>query len=308
MKIEYRYWIHGIKYAIKNRFLHKRIPFIAGLVLNNDCNLACVHCHLKDGNKSSLSYHDSLLAIDRLYRLGIRSIAITGGEPFMWHDGFYNVNHLIKAMHTRGILVTSIYTNGTFPINTLADNVFVSLDGTETSTNKLRGPIFKKVIENIGQSKHPKIFVNYTINRKNASEVEDFLKFASTVPQIKGVFFYFHTPYYGIDELFQSRNEKMAIAQQLIQLKKKYNVLNSKVALTDYINNNWQRPSKVCIVYTNYGEIVDCCRAIKNDEACKNCGYLGYLEVIDITKLKPNAIFEATRFLPSQIARTSYVE
>jgi len=240
-------------------------------------------------------------------KMGIRSVAITGGEPFMWYDGKLGINDVIKLMYQKGILVTSVYTNGTFPINTLADNVFVSIDGNEATTNKLRGPVFANVIRHIRESKHPKIFINFTINRENASEIESFCQFAATISQIKGIFFYFHTPYYGIDNLYQNREERIEIARLLIRLKKKYNILNSLAALNDFINDNWERPSNVCIVYSDQGELVDCCRAVANKEACDNCGYLGYLEVIDITKHKFSAVYKAMHYLPSEKARRSYV-
>ena len=34
------------------------------------------------------------------------------------------------------------------------------------------------------------------------------------------------------------------------------------------------------------------------DEVCKECGYLGYPEIINISKLKPSAIWSALNYLP----------
>jgi len=223
----------------------------------------------------------------------------------MWKDGDYRLKDLLDLIYKKNFNVTSVYTNGTFALNTNSDNVFVSLDGTENTTNKLRGPIFNKVIDNIKASKHPKIFINFTINSLNYTEIEQFCQYIKTIPQIKGVFFYFYTPYNTIDELYLTREDRIAIAKQLIILKKKYKILNSTAALTDFINDNWTRPSDVCVVYSDKAEIVKCCRAIKNQEACDNCGYLGYLEVIDITKFKLSAVWEALAYLPSKASRRS---
>jgi MoaA/NifB/PqqE/SkfB family radical SAM enzyme len=282
------------------------MPFIAGMVLNNECNLKCSQCFLQSEEKNSLTFQQISDGLDELYTRGIRSIAITGGEPFMWKDGKHNLNDIISLMYKKKFLVTSVYTNGTFAINTITDNVFVSIDGNETTTNKLRGPIFNNVINNIKGSKHPQIFINYTINSKNHQEIEQFCQYIKAIPNIKGIFFYFYTPYNSIDDLFLSRDKKIEIAKNLILLKNKYKILNSFAALKDFINDNWNRPSDVCLVYSDKGEIVSCCRAIKNKEACDNCGYLGYLEVIDITKFKMSAIVEAFNYLPNKASRKLY--
>ncbi len=302
-----KYFLNSILYTFKSKILRKNVPFIAGVVINNDCNLKCSQCFLQNEKRTTLSIQQISDGLDQLYSRGIRSVAITGGEPFMWRDGNLRLNNVFNLIYKKGFMVSSVYTNGTFAINTSADNVFVSIDGTEATTNKLRGPVFHTVINNIKASKHPKIFINYTINSLNYTEIEQFCQFIKTIPQIKGVFFYFYTPYNSIDELYLSRDERVEIARKIIALKKIYKILNSHAALNDFINNNWSRPSDVCLVYSDKAEIVRCCRTIKNQEACDNCGYLGYLEVIDVTKFKLSAVWEAFNYLPNKSSRESYV-
>jgi Fe-coproporphyrin III synthase len=302
-----KYLLHSVTYSFKTKVLRQNVPFIAGMVLNNDCNLSCLQCSLLTAERTSLTYQQISKGLDELYLKGIRSVAITGGEPFMWKNGNYKLNDVIRLMYEKKILVTSVYTNGTFPISTIADNVFVSIDGMEATTKKLRGPIFNEVIGNIKASKHPKIFINYTINKKNCDEIEQFCQYVETISNIKGIFFYFYTPYEKSDDLFLTREEEIKISYRLISLKKKYKILNSTAALEDFITNNWQRPSDVCIVFSDKAEIVKCCRSVDNNEACENCGYLGYLEVIDIIKFKLSAVLEAFHYLPNKSSRESYV-
>lgn len=302
-----KYILNSLNYSFRTKIQGKKAPFIAGMVLNNECNLSCLQCSLQLESKTSLSFQQISKGLDQLYSMGIRSIAITGGEPFMWKDGKLRLNDVIDLIYKKKFLVSSVYTNGTFALNTSFDNIFVSIDGTETTTNKLRGPIFNKVIDNINASNHPKIFINFTINSQNFSEIEEFCQYIKTVPNIKGIFFYFYTPYNAIDDLYLDRNKRIEIAKSLIILKKKYNILNSTAALTDFINDNWCRPSDVCVVYSDKAELVKCCRAVKNKEACNNCGYLGYLEVIDVIKFKLSAVWEAFKYLPSKKSRKSYV-
>lgn len=300
-----RYLTHSFSYALRTSLTRSRLPFIAGLVLNNQCNLKCVHCHLATADHHSLSFDEIAVGLDQLRTRGIRSLAITGGEPFLWTDGAHNLRDVIDLTYRKGFLVTSVYTNGTLPLASNADNVFVSVDGGAATTQKLRGPIFETVLGNIAQSKHPKIFINFTINRTNVHEIEDFCAYCSSQPNIKGIFFYFHTPYYGIDDLFLPRAETLPVARHLLKLKVRYPILNSRAALMDYIANDWPRPSDVCVVYTNTGHIVRCCRAVQNDDVCRNCGYLGYLEVIAITRCKLSALWGGLAYLPSSRARRS---
>jgi Fe-coproporphyrin III synthase len=300
-----RYIASSLTYAATALLTRQRRPFIAGLVLNNHCNLQCAHCHLDSADHSSLSYDQLSTALDSLRALGIRSLAITGGEPFLWTDGTRRLHDVVNLIYHKGFHVTSVYTNGTLPLAINTDNVFVSVDGTEETTRKLRGPVFSTVMRNIAQSRHPKIFVNFTINRTNMHEIAEFCASCRLQPNIKGIFFYFHTPYYGIDNLFIPRQDALPIVRQILALKKRYPILNSSAALHDYLANNWPRPSDVCVVYSNTAEIVPCCRAVTNKEACQNCGYLGYLEVIDITRYKLSALWEALAYLPSARARRS---
>lgn len=300
------YLLNSLSYWVKTKIYKKKIPFIAGVVLNDDCNLHCKHCSVNKSETKTLSFEEVKDGLLQLRKLGISSVAITGGEPFIWKDNNYKLNDIIKLTREVGFKVSSVYTNGTFPIEISTDNVFVSMDGTEEVTAKLRGDIFKKVIDNIKSSGHPKIFINFTINNLNKNDIEEFLEYIKEIKNVKGTFFYFHTPYYGIDELFISKDERDKISQKIINLKKRFKILNSYSGMRDFINNNWKRPSDVCYVYSNKKMIYECCRAVDNPTACENCGYLGYLEVQNIIKNKFSAVKEAFNYLPSKEARKLY--
>jgi len=234
------------------------------------------------------------------YSMGIRSLAITGGEPFFWNSDGKNLDDVILEAREMRFRAISVYTNGTFPINTIADTVFVSIDGIPDTNDSLRGNKFTDVMNNIQDSDHKNIIINSSLNAKNKDQLNEFCDELLHHPKIKGVFFYFHTPYYGIDDLHITDEEKNALAKQLLDLKKQcYPILNSKAALKAFIRNDWQRPSDVCFTYAN-SKLYKCCRSISNYEACENCGYLGYLEVLQILKLKPSAILAGLNYIPSK--------
>ena len=296
-----QYCNYAFGYLFRTKILRQRIPFIGGLVINEKCNLRCKHCDVANKNIPDLSYEDIKKGLQIFYDKGIRSVFIEGGEPFLWRDGKMRLEEIIQLTRNLGFHLVSVYTNGTFPIVVSADSVFVSIDGLKKTTNELRGRgknIYDVIVKNIKQSTHPNIIINFTINARNKNDLEIFCEEMSKIKQIKGIFFYFHTPYFGIDELFIGFDEKRIIIELIFSLKKKgYKIFNSNACLRSVARNNWTRPSELCYVYAN-NKLFECCRANGNEEACHNCGYLGYPEIIHILDLKPTAILSALNYLP----------
>ncbi len=267
-------------------------------MLGESCNLNCKHCGVSSRNrKNDLTIEEIRNGLELLYNKGIRLLAIIGGEPFIWKDGNNNLETVIKMAREIGFLIISVYTNGTMPLETGGDDVFVSLDGLRETSNKLRGNIYDIVIKNIVESKHSNIIINFTINNKNKDELEEFCNFASKIKNVKGIFFFFHTPYYGIDDLFIPFEERKRIILKILELKNKYRILNSKSELMDVYYDRWEKPSNLCLVFAN-NKIYECCRSIGKKEVCKECGYMGYPEIENISKMRIEAIFSALNYLP----------
>jgi MoaA/NifB/PqqE/SkfB family radical SAM enzyme len=298
MVTKIKYFFYAINYLIRTWVFNREVPFIGGLVINEKCNLRCKQCDSANRNIPDLSYEDVRRGLQTFYDKGIRSVFIEGGEPFLWRDGNYQLDDVVELAKEIGLHLVSVYTNGTLPIEVSTDSVFVSLDGLRETNNELRGDSFDKVIKNIKTSKHPNIIINFTINRVNQSEIEEFCDYMSGIEQVRGIFFYFHTPYYGFDELFLNLEEKRKIIKRILILKRQgYRIFNSTACLKGVYEDNWVRPSKLCYVYAD-NKLYQCCRAIGNSDACRNCGYLGYPEIIYILKLRPTAIISALNYLP----------
>ena len=67
------------------------------------------------------------------------------------------------------------------------------------------------------ESRHRKIAIIYVIDRNTASGIEPFLQWVhETHFPVVGVMFYFHTPYYGHDELFLTAQERAPIIDRLL--------------------------------------------------------------------------------------------
>lgn len=293
--IHYIAW--AMTYGLQTKVLRRDIPFIGGLVLNDSCNLNCVQCQVANTGQADLTFDQALGGLYAFREMGIRSVAITGGEPFHWKDGKRRLEDVVRAARSMGFLAVAVYTNGTYSIESSADTIMIGMDGGRDTTKCLRSDIYDRVMENIRRSNHKNIHINFTINAKNHLELERFLDMVEAEPKLGGVFFNFHTPYYGKDELFLDRGERVNIAHRLISLKKnRPSILNSKAALQAYINDKWERPSTVCHTFAK-GKIYPCCRENANPDACRDCGYLGYLEVLQVVKGNLSAILEGFNYI-----------
>jgi len=290
-----------LKNLLKLKVFKKKLPVVGGLILNEKCNLNCLQCRVANRkNIPDLTFNEVEKGLKKLYQKGIRLLYIEGGEPFLWKDGKQNLQDCIDCAKNLGFLWISVYTNGTFPLDIECDVLYVSLDGLKKTNNYLRSKgknTYDRVIRNIQKSNHKNIIINYTINKINKFELEKFCKQMKKIKKVKGIFFNFHTPYYGVDKLFIKQSEKNLIIDQIINLKKKkYKILNSFNGLKSIKENNWERPSSLCLLFAN-NKFFKCCRAIGNNKICKQCGYLMYAEIDNIYNLKFGSIFEAFNYL-----------
>jgi radical SAM protein with 4Fe4S-binding SPASM domain len=129
---------------------------VAYLEVTNTCNLSCVHCYKTAGEPLSreLTTQEWMSIIDELKELGILTIAVTGGEPFMREDIFdileYIAGNTIRlAIFTNGTLLTPDDIEQLRKIN--PEKVVVSIDGaTEETHERIRGKgTFRKTLETI---------------------------------------------------------------------------------------------------------------------------------------------------------------
>ena len=284
---------YGVRYIFNHRVLKKETPLIAGLAMTDKCNLRCRQCRIANRGIADLSFEEISNILNSFYKEGGRTVYMEGGEPFIWHDGEYGVEDVVEYSHKIGFLTAVIYTNGTFPIETSADTVFVSMDGLQKTHDFLRGRTFDKIMENIRRSVHPSLYINYTINNHNRNEIEEFCEYVKEINQIRGIFFYFHTPYYGYDELYIEPAERNKILLKLLDYKKKHKILNSRAGLKSALRNDWKRPLGICRIYDKVN-VYKCCRIPV--DSCQNCGYLNYAEIDQVLALKPSAILNALRY------------
>jgi MoaA/NifB/PqqE/SkfB family radical SAM enzyme len=288
-------FLWGLKLVIDYQLFGKARPLIRGLVLTNRCNLQCRHCKLAARGQKDLVFDQVSAAIDSFYEEGGRCLYLEGGEPCLWHNGQYGLDDVVDYAHRLGFLTVVLYTNGTLPLHTSADTVFVSVDGLRATHDALRGKCFDRIMENIRNSTHPSLYINYTINVENKDEIGEFCATVDRIDNIRGVFFYFHTPYYGRDELYIEPDERRRILYRLLAFRKQYRILNSQAGLRSALRDDWKRPLGICSVYEE-GVVYECCRHSGDPELCQQCGYLSYAEIDQTLKIKPSAVLNALKY------------
>jgi MoaA/NifB/PqqE/SkfB family radical SAM enzyme len=286
---------YGLQYFVGYHLLRRRMPLIRGLVLTNRCNLWCLHCDVASRGPKDLSFKEATAAVDAFYREGGRTLYLEGGEPFLWRDGPHRFDDIVDHAHGLGYLTVVVYTNGTFPIRTSADTVFVSVDGLRATHDALRGTSFERIMRNIRDSPHPSLFINYTVNSRNKGEIRAFCDFIQGMDNVRAVFFYLHTPYYGHDALELGSDNRQRVLSELLSLTKSHRILNSRAGLLSALRNDWARPLDSCSVYEQ-GTVYRCCRYPGDPDLCRQCGYLSYPEIDQVLKLRPSAVVNALKY------------
>ncbi len=146
------------------------------------CNLKCVHCYSHSTGAlgdNELTTADAKTFITDIAEFGSPVILFSGGEPLTRKD----IVELIEFANSKGLRAV-VSTNGTLITKEMAQQlkqvqlsyVGVSLDGLEEVNDAFRGVkgAFNKALEGIRNCQEAgiKVGLRFTINKRNASEVE----------------------------------------------------------------------------------------------------------------------------------------
>jgi Fe-coproporphyrin III synthase len=173
--------------------------------------------------------------------------------------------------------------------------VWVSMDGLPGTFEQRRGDHFAEVERAVRTSGHPRVALIYVIDANTSGGIEPFLTWVrdSAFP-VMGVMFYFHTPYYGYDELYLDAAHRSPLIDELLRhIRAGLPVLNSRAGLKALQSGSWPRRLPIASVLDVGGEYV-CCRA--SDDVCKDCGYAACTELTELQRLRPSAVRAMLRF------------
>ena len=270
-------------------------PLIYGIALTDRCNLACRGCEVSNTGRPDMTWDQLVVAMQRAWGRGFRELYFSGGEPMLWRDGERTLEDAIIEAKRIGFFHVHVYTNGTLGLDTSADLVWVSMDGLPGVFERRRGDYFYQVERAVREEQHPKVAVIYVIDRNTTEGIEPFLRWVQeTKFPVIGVMFYFHTPYYGYDELFLTAKERSPIIDRLLDcIRRRLPVINSRAGLLALKTGNWPRRMPIAYVVDVDGESV-CCRA--SDDVCIDCGYAACTELTELQRLRPSAVLRMLRY------------
>jgi MoaA/NifB/PqqE/SkfB family radical SAM enzyme len=275
--------------------LQRAEPLIYGIALTDRCNFTCRGCHVSNTGRPDMTWEQVVAAMQSAWERGFRELYFSGGEPMLWRDGIYKLADAITEARAIGFFHVHVYTNGALGLEPSADLVWVSMDGLPGTFERRRGDHFRRVEAVVRAGTHPKVAIIYVIDRNTRNGIEPFLRWVQeTRFPVIGVMFYFHTPYYGRDELFLSAEERAPIIDRLLGcIRRGLPVINSRAGLAALKSGDWPRRFPVASVIDVDGESA-CCRAA--DEVCPDCGYAACTELTEFQRLRPSALLGMTRY------------
>ena len=161
-------------------------PMEVSYFINNICNLKCRHCYVGYGeNKNALSVDEWKRVFDELIYMGALTFGDVGKEPLLaWNETRELLLYFNKKRQSIPKLRFGFVTNGILldrsKIEDLEriypDYIDISLDGTETAHDYIRGSgNYKRTVKNLEvMSKYDvfkKVFISFTANKFNASTI-----------------------------------------------------------------------------------------------------------------------------------------
>lgn len=299
MLLKYLFYIN---WGFQTLVFREKIPLNGSIILTDKCNLNCLHCTVAHLGYPQRSIYDVEKDIRTLFDRGVRVLVITGGEPFMWKDAQGNtVEDVVAIAREMGFFRIVICTNGTYRLESSADYLWVSLDGYEKAHNIIRGSIYSKVIDNINQSTHNGLYINFTVSSNNYDTFIDVAKNILKMKNIRGILFLLYTKYIGGDESLVLEQDKRKDALKKIQVFKighPFSVFNTFSGISALKSGRWARNTYASVTI-NQGLLSDCCCriGIYDKEVCENCGCTPAVETWALQTFKLSAIFENFRYL-----------
>jgi len=278
------------------RLAGQRRPLLAGLKLTHRCNLRCRSCPFWRRPRPDMSFEAARSALDDLWRAGCRLLIIEGGEPFLWRDGGKSLEDVVHAARARGFARVGVTTNGTLPIETSADMVWVSLDGMQAAHEANRGPCWDRIMENLAACSRPKLYAQVTVNRTNWADLPELVSFLAG--RVEGITVQFFYPYPDSEDLWLPWAERRLLLEQMRILKRQgYPLLDSDRALHDLGDNRWRchdwlianaepHPDDPDRAQIHYG----CYLRGRAEADCERCGFTAHAELSLAYDLHPGAI------------------
>lgn len=289
-----------LTFYFRRKVLRQALPLLASFKVTYACNLRCSACpfhHRIDEENSHMTWHRAIGALHRLKRLGTRIVVFEGGEPFLWRDGPHDIHDLVHYAKKLFMRV-AVTTNGTFPLDSSADVIWVSLDGCRETHDRLRDGSFDSAWRNLQMTSHPRVFVHFTMNRENWRDLEVLAEQLEDVPAVKGMTLQLFYPYgQGEEALALLPEERRRALEGAIGLKKRgYPLLNSAGRLRGMIKNGWVCHDDILANVDPDGTVTTGCYVKNRGKIhCRDCGFTPVAEASGALDLRPGSIYAGWR-------------
>ncbi|HPL26913.1 MAG TPA: radical SAM protein [Anaerolineae bacterium] len=283
------HYLYSLNHNLRARLLRQRRPLLAGVKLTHRCNLRCPACPFWRRPAPDIGYVQALAALDALHAAGVRLVIFEGGEPLLWRDGEHTVEDLVRVARTRFFAV-GITTNGTLPLTTSADMVWVSIDGPREVHDAYRGPSYDRIMANIAASGHRRVMANVTINRLNCARIPELLR--DLTGRVRGVTIQFAYPYGDGEDLTVDPEARRRVLDELVALKRAgYPLLDSYGALRRLKGNTWRCHDWLIANVEPDGRInLGCYLKGRGAVDCRKCGFAAHAELSRAFDWDPAAI------------------
>lgn len=280
----------------RRKIYGQRVPLLASFKVTYRCNLSCRACpfHLRAGEEGdTLSWRQAVDALQALRRAGTRLVVFEGGEPLLWKDQTRRLHDLVVYAR-RHFLRVAVTTNGTLPLDVPAHALWVSLDGLRETHDALRSGSFDRVQANLAATRHPRVFVHCTLNRRNWREIDALCRWVREAPAVRGMTVQFFYPYFqGEEDLALAEDERREVVARLLELKKRgFPILNSAGRLSAMVHNRWRCHDDILINVDPDGTITRGCYVKSRGRiACKACGFTPMAEASGALDLIPGSLW-----------------
>jgi MoaA/NifB/PqqE/SkfB family radical SAM enzyme len=282
-------------FFFQRKILHRDLPLLASFKLTYRCNLRCAPCpyhRREDAHHTHIRWKDATAALDTLRRCGCRIVVFEGGEPLLWNDGTRTFKDLALYARDR-FLCTAATTNGTLPLDVPVDVLWVSLDGTKETHDRLRSGSFDRVWRNLEKASHKKLLVHFTVNRENRRDLGELLENLKQRPVVRGVTLQLFYPYgQGEEALALTAAERREAIGNAIALKERgYPIINSRRSLEKMISNGWKCHDGLLVNVDPDGLITRGCYVRSRGEIrCGDCGFTPVAELSGAFDFAPGSI------------------
>jgi MoaA/NifB/PqqE/SkfB family radical SAM enzyme len=282
-------------FFFQRKFLRRDLPLLASFKLTYQCNLRCAPCpyhRREDHHRAHIRWESATAALDALRRAGCRIVVFEGGEPLLWSDGTRTFSDLARYARDR-FLCTAATTNGTLPLDVPVDVLWVSLDGTKETHDRLRSGSFDRAWKNLGRASHAKLLVHFTMNRDNWRDLGELLENLKQRPVVRGVTLQLFYPYgQGEEALALTADDRREAIGYAIALKERgHPIINSRRALERMILNDWKCHDELLVNVDPDGSITRGCYVRSRGEVrCGDCGFTPVAELSGAFDWMPGSI------------------